>query len=117
MPKPKPTQTRRAKRVSKEITKSQLIDKLQVLDLGGDKKKRNSVVCSLIGHSNIQTGFFGYIYCGRCGDQVGDTLGGVYSNEKSVMVGHNCKTCRKNYKKLTWKDKLYAPTNPLKEKP
>lgn len=78
------------------------------------KDQRKSVVCSLIGHSKIQKSCFGYFYCGRCGDQVGDTLAGCYDTKGVVIVGHNCKTCRKNYKLLTWKDRLYAP-DPFKK--
>lgn len=79
-----------------------------------DKDQRNRVVCALIGHSRIETLCMGYHYCGRCDAQVGDTLGSVYRGaEDCVAVGHNCETCRANYKKLTWRDKLYAP-NPFK---
>lgn len=71
-------------------------------------EQRNSIICSLIGHSNIQTTFFGYHNCGRCGEQVGDSLGGIYFNNDEVIIGHNCDTCRDNFKKCTWKDKLYV---------
>lgn len=74
-----------------------------------DAGQRNAVVCALIGHSRIQGQCFGYYHCGRCEAQVGDTLGGSYSAEKVVVIGHNCKTCRANYKECGWKDKLYAP--------
>lgn len=97
------------------MTKKELMQKLKALG-NLDKSTRNSIVCVLIGHSLIQTTCFGYHYCGRCGDQVGDTLGSVYPGaEEAVIVDHNCKTCRKNYKSLTWKDKIYAP-DPFKRK-
>ena len=96
----------------KEMSKKELMEKLKILDIK-DKSKRNSVVCSLIGHSKISTTCFGYRYCGRCGDQVGDNLGSIdYGQKTCVIIGHNCKTCRKNYKKCTWRDKLYCP-NPF----
>lgn len=75
-----------------------------------DKETRNRVVCSLIGHSRIQTACFGYFNCGRCGAQVGDTLASSYPGAgTAVVVGHACKTCRKNYRACTWKDRLYTP--------
>ena len=77
------------------------------------KDQRNSIVCILIGHSRIQSTCFGYYNCARCDSQVGDSLGGAYSAEKVVIVGHDCKTCRANYKGCTWQDKLYVP-NPFK---
>ena len=74
-----------------------------------NKKQRNEIVCALIGHSMIQKTWFGYYDCARCGMRMGDTLGDVYPLEDVVIVGHNCKKCKTNYKKLTWKDKLYCP--------
>ena len=80
------------------------------------KDKRANVVCSLIGHSRIVTGCFGYIYCGRCGSQVADKLGGAgyLQAEKCVQVGHNCPTCRKNFRAMGWIDKFMVP-NPFNE--
>lgn len=77
---------------------------------------RKTIICSLIGHSKICTYCFGYRNCGRCGDQLGDNLGSVdYGNKTSVIIDHNCKTCKANYKKCTWKDKYLVP-NPFKSK-
>ena len=77
---------------------------------GLDADKRAAIVCALVGHSRIQTAFFGYYNCGRCGAQVGDSLGGVYPGaETAVVIGHACDTCRENAKSLTWRDTLYAP--------
>ena len=39
--------------------------------------ERRAIFCMRNGHSRLGTVFFGYQYCGRCGQQVGDTLGGV----------------------------------------
>ena len=81
-----------------------------------DDEQRNRIVCSLIGHSRISTVCWGYRYCGRCGEQLGDSLGGAdYGKPEAVIMGHNCKTCRKNYKKCTWKDKLFVK-NPFTKK-
>jgi hypothetical protein len=71
--------------------------------------------CIFFGHSNIISNCFGYVYCGRCGEQTRDTLSGYYRNPKAVVIGHNCDTCKANYKKLTWKDKFLTP-NPFKKK-
>lgn len=78
------------------------------------KARKKAVLCSLVGHSNITEGCFGYVHCARCGAQIGDSLAGVYSNDKEVRVGHNCRTCRKNYRALTWRDKWMTP-NPFKK--
>lgn len=72
-------------------------------------KKIKAIFCVLFGHSDIITMCFGYVSCARCEDQIGDTLAGVYPTNKCVVVGHNCPTCRENYKRLTWRDKFLAP--------
>ena len=96
------------------MTKKELMSKLKILGKM-DRQTRNNVVCSLIGHSMIQSVCFGYFYCGRCDDQVGDSLASVYPAAKqAVIIGHDCETCRVNFKALTWKDKLYAP-DPFKK--
>lgn len=77
---------------------------------GMDEETQKRVVCALAGHSRIQTAFFGYFYCGRCGEQVGDTLASIYPGAaKAVVVGHDCDTCRKNAETLTWRDTLLTP--------
>lgn len=93
-------------------TKKELETKLEALG-EMDIATKKDVICSLIGHSNIQEMCFGYVSCARCGTQVGDTLAGIYENKKQVVVGHNCEICRENYKKLSWKDKYLCP-NPFK---
>lgn len=91
----------------KSLTKVGLMKHLKAL-AGISEEQRASVVCSLVGHSRIITTFFGYIYCGRCGQQIGDSLGGVFDGASSVIVGHDCKACRKNAKTLTWRDTFLA---------
>lgn len=89
--------------------------KLKVLRPFENKRQRNEIVCALIGHSRIQETCFGYYNCSRCGQQLGDTLGGFYPfASEVVIVGHDCRVCRKNYKKCTWRDKLYCP-DPFKK--
>ncbi len=79
------------------------------------KQSIKETVCAWIGHSyNIVSNYMGYKYCGRCEAQIGDSLGGYWPGENAVLIGHNCKVCRKNYKKLSWKDKFLVP-NPFKK--
>ena len=68
--------------------------------------KIKKIFCVLFGHSMIVSNCMGYISCGRCDQQIGDTLASIYNLEGHVIIGHNCKACKKNYKKLTWKDKF-----------
>ncbi len=92
-----------------EMTPDELLAKLAVLG-PMDDEQRNKVVCSLIGHSRIQTYCFGYYNCARCGEQLGDALGSEYPGAvTAVVVGHNCEHCRTNYEQCTWQDKLFAP--------
>ncbi len=90
------------------MTRKELLEKLKALKPLSNST-RNEITCSFIGHSNIVDGCMGYMYCGRCGDQIGDALGSVYSNDDAVLIGHGCDICDKNYDKLTWKDKIYVP--------
>ena len=70
--------------------------------------------CVWFGHSRISTMCLGYVYCARCGEQTGDTLM-LSPVPDSVIVGHNCDTCRDNYTRCTWRDKIFAP-DPFEEK-
>lgn len=80
-------------------------------------EKIKKITCALFGHSRICTTCLGYRYCARCGEQLGDNLGSVdFGANDAVFVGHNCETCKANYKKLTWKDKLFAPSPFTKER-
>lgn len=90
-------------------SEEELVEKLSALEIT-DEEQKKEITCSLIGHSKIQTSFFGYFNCARCGEQLGDTLGGCYSGAAdAVIVGHKCPTCEANYKKLSWKDKVFCP--------
>lgn len=91
-----------------ELTEAAVLAAVAALGDISDEQ-RNSVVCALIGHSDIQSSFFGYYNCGRCNEQVGDALGGSYSSASVVIIGHNCDRCRANFEALTWRDKLFAP--------
>jgi hypothetical protein len=76
-------------------------------------EKIKAVVCALFRHSRIITSWFGYQYCGRCGQQIGDTLGSIGIG-LSVGIGHNCDKCKENYKAMTFIDKFLVP-NPFTE--
>lgn len=96
------------------MTKTELEKKIKGLGKITDQQKKEAA-CVLIGHSKIQTACFGYFNCGRCGDQLGDSLGSSYSGATTaVIIGHNCKTCRANYKKCTWVDTYLVP-DPFKK--
>lgn len=75
---------------SKQLTEQELMAKLAAL---GDisEEQRNSITCSLIGHSKIQTFCFGYFNCARCGAQLGDSLGGYYPQaRRGCEVTEDC---------------------------
>ena len=85
--------------------------------LGMPLDTQRSIVCAIVGHSKVQTVFFGYYNCARCGEQVGDKLGSVYDDKEVVVVGHDCPVCRANAAKLTWKDTLLLPEGKLPAAP
>lgn len=91
------------------MTEQELQAKLEILGPLSDEQ-RNTIVCSLIGHSLIQTFCFGYYNCARCGEEMGDSLIGSYLNaQNTVIVGHDCDLCRENYGKLGWEHKIFTP--------
>lgn len=93
------------KSISTTTTKAAILQRLK----GLRGQQRTSVCCGLLGHSRIQKTFFGYWNCARCGQQVGDSLGGAYSGKGVFLLGHNCAECRKVRKLLTWRDTLCIP--------
>jgi ribosomal protein S27E len=72
-------------------------------------EQAKAVVCALVGHSRIVDTCMGYIHCARCGEQVGDSLGGSGSTKENVIVGHACPTCRENFSKCDWRDTFMTP--------
>jgi hypothetical protein len=102
-------------KTEKLLTRKELMQKLELLKPFKDKEQRNEIVCALIGHSRIIETWFGYQDCSRCGERLADALGGVGLGGDYVVVGHNCKICRKNYKKLDWRNRIYCP-NPFKKR-
>jgi hypothetical protein len=51
-------------------------------------EQKRSIFCVKHGHSKLRDHFFGYHYCCRCGQQLGDSLGSVYSDDSAVYVHH-----------------------------
>lgn len=77
---------------------------------GLDEATQKRMICALVGHSKIQDYCFGYYYCARCGEQVGDSLGSIYPDAENVVIlDHDCEICRANYKKCGWQDTLMTP--------
>jgi len=71
--------------------------------------KIKKIFCAVFRHSRIHTGSWGYKYCARCREQVGDSLVGTYNDENTTVIGHDCPVCIENYKKMNWIDKFLAP--------
>lgn len=74
-----------------------------------------SLVCEIVGHTRVVSMCFGYVHCARCEEQIGDTLAGAFDNASTVIVGHECDTCVKNYEKLKWHEKYLTPNPFTKE--
>lgn len=92
----------------KNTTLPELKKKIKALGKISDYE-RNSIICTLVGHSRISKVFVGYRNCCRCGAQLGDSLGSVdYGVKEAVIVGHACTMCKKNFKECTVFDKLYV---------
>lgn len=75
-------------------------------------RKPLAIWCVLFGHTYFITSFFGYQYCGRCNDQIGDTLGGFgVRGVIGVDEYHkkNCEDCNKV--RRSWKgiNKIIMP--------
>lgn len=102
------------------MTKTELTKKIKALGKITDEQ-RCGIVCSLIGHSHVVEFCFGYVTCARCGDQIGDTLGGAFKLDKHAIVGIHtkdktvCKECLANYKKMTWEDMVFLPGEKFKK--
>lgn len=70
--------------------------------------QRARIYCVKHGHAHYVHTFFGYVYCGRCGEQIGDRLGGIYSLESTLVVGHkkDCEVCQRVEESLNTMDKI-----------
>lgn len=74
-------------------------------------EKPLGIYCVLFGHTYFITHFFGYQYCGRCGTQIGDTLGSTGIGKCIPLTHHriNCKNCNKIRRRLTGLARIYMP--------
>jgi len=55
--------------------------------------QRARIYCVKHGHAKYVTMCFGYVHCGRCGEQIGDRLGGVFDLTGYAVIGHTKKPC------------------------
>jgi len=73
------------------------------------QEQQARIYCIKHGHADYITEFWGEIYCGRCGDKIGDCLTGVFPVDKvanPVCKEEPCKVCDPIVKKLNKMDKL-----------
>lgn len=73
------------------------------------QEQKARIYCIKHGHADYAFQFWGYVYCGRCGEQIGDKLGGVFMGaEKTAMIhckDNPCKVCDPIIKNLNPFDK------------
>lgn len=69
------------------------------------QQQKAQIYCVKHGHADYIWNCFGYVQCGRCGEQIGDRLGGVYDTTEKMWVNHKCKVCNEIKKKLSPMDK------------
>ena len=68
-------------------------------------EQQAQIYCIKNGHANYVWKFFGYVHCGRCGQQIGDQLGSIFDTTELIVVNHKCSICSKLKKKLSSLDK------------
>ena len=54
------------------------------------------IYCVKYGHAQYVSRFWGYVHCGRCGDQIGDQLASCFDTTKLMVIGckeKDCKVC------------------------
>lgn len=72
------------------------------------QQQKAKIYCVKHGHANYIWMCFGYVHCGRCGEQIGDRLGGVFDTRDILVLGCKnkpCKVCDPIKKKLSKLDK------------
>lgn len=73
------------------------------------KEQEAQIYCIKNGHANFVWKFWGYIYCGRCGKQIGDQLASIFDTRDLIVIGckdKNCKVCKPLIKKLSILDSI-----------
>lgn len=107
-----------ARKPQKKRTDTRRVVEAQVRMLGKDEARRK--VCELVGHSRIvqlvrewrpDLGPGEYVVtfrcCGRCGVAVNDREDHLIYGSPRTMAN------RAKFKAFTWRDKIYAPSNPF----
>ena len=69
------------------------------------KEQEAQIYCVKHGHANYVWSFFGYVHCGRCSQQIGDQLAGVFDTRGMIVPGHDCEVCNTLKKTLSPLDK------------
>lgn len=64
------------------------------------KLQEAQIYCIKNGHADYISMCFGYVHCGRCNEQIGDTLAGIYNTTDKMIIGHKCKKCDEVKEKL-----------------
>ena len=64
------------------------------------KKQKMRIYCVKHSHANYIFMCFGYVHCGRCEEQIGDRLAGIFDTTNYMVLGHKCKICNKIRKSL-----------------
>ena len=59
------------------------------------KEQNRKIYCVKHGHAKYITNCFGYVYCGRCGQQIGDQLAGCFDSSNYLLISCPCKICNK----------------------
>lgn len=70
--------------------------------------QKAKIHCVKHGHAKYVYSCWGYVQCGRCGDQIGDRLAGVFPMDETLSIHCKikiCKTCKKVRKELSGLDK------------
>ena len=65
------------------------------------KEQELRIYCVKHGHAKYVTKCFGYVYCGRCGQQIGDQLMSIFDTRDLMVIGHKCSVCNKIRKSLS----------------
>jgi hypothetical protein len=58
------------------------------------QEQKARIYCVKHGHARYVTTFWGYVYCGRCGEQIGDGLAGVFDPSDRMVIGCKRKGCK-----------------------
>ena len=68
------------------------------------------IICGFLDHSQFTTNFFGYVYCARCGEEMGDNLAGSFANGISINSEHelDCKNCMEIRNNMSFKERFIS---------